>query len=65
MKKLTKVQAGVLRGLKKYGGWQKGCGWRWSTSETETELACDALVKKGYAIRKGFLYTATDKEVTE
>lgn len=65
MKKLTRVQAGVLRGLKAYGGWQRNCGWKWSNSTSETEQACEALVKKGYAVRKGFLYIATDKEVAE
>lgn len=65
MKKLTDKQKQVLLGLKKYGGWQRRCGWRCNWSEQSTFEICESLVKKGYAIKTGALFTATDKEVTE
>lgn len=55
-------QRAVLRALREHGGWSKRCGWVWTT-ERETELILESLVKRGL-VSKGSdgVYRATSSE---
>lgn len=60
MKRLTKTQESVLNGLKRYGPWapRPRSVWRCEWSQEKTKLACEMLVKKGFAYKEGHYFYA-------
>jgi hypothetical protein len=57
--KLGAVQRSCLEGLKKHGGWCRGCGWYWDTW-SNTHRIMDSLASKKVAqVDKG-QYTITE-----